>query len=244
MHGCGPPTTNYDGFADNEPLAPRLAEGVRFIQIIERHEFVRDCWTMWMRAACPDFEILAAPDLHLPVERALFGRTAAVVVGSDTMEWVGQWLEGKLEQLRLRLPGVPVIAIVADDEVAKADVWVDRFGLSGYIPTSTNTEVASAALRLVMAGGTYFPRRQVHGRPSERIPVHPAPEPVGHSIDARLTPRERAVLDHLCQGSPNKVIAHKLNMSLSTVKAHIHSILNKTNARNRTELAMAARRGK
>lgn len=57
---------------------------------------------------------------------------------------------------------------------------------------------------------------------------------------ARLTPREEAVLSVLASGAQNKIIAYQLSMSLSTVKAHVHSIIQKLKVRNRTEVVVAA----
>ena len=114
--------------------------------------------------------------------------------------------------------------------------------LQGYIPVSSNLEVAAAAVRLVLAGGSYFPRPQnVEPRHGEVLPSyqHPAVDP---ARIAELTSRERAVLGLLASGMPNKVIAHRLGMSLSTVKAHVHHIIRKLQVGNRTEVALLTRR--
>jgi DNA-binding NarL/FixJ family response regulator len=50
-----------------------------------------------------------------------------------------------------------------------------------------------------------------------------------------------AVLDRLKLGKPNKVIAFELQMSESTVKAHIQNIMKKMRVTNRTEVACRAR---
>ena len=52
-----------------------------------------------------------------------------------------------------------------------------------------------------------------------------------------LTPREMEVVARLRQGKPNKVIAHELEISESTVKAFVRRILIKLKALNRTEVA-------
>jgi two-component system, NarL family, response regulator YdfI len=62
--------------------------------------------------------------------------------------------------------------------------------------------------------------------------------------DAPLTPREREVLQLMTQGLPNKTIAGRLNVSLSTAKFHVASILTKLDASSRTEaVTIGARRG-
>jgi two-component system nitrate/nitrite response regulator NarL len=52
-----------------------------------------------------------------------------------------------------------------------------------------------------------------------------------------LTPRETEILELLSHGLSNKEIADKLSITESTVKTHLHSLLTKTGARNRAELA-------
>ncbi|GAA0748963.1 response regulator transcription factor [Ideonella azotifigens] len=59
-----------------------------------------------------------------------------------------------------------------------------------------------------------------------------------------LTGRESEVLQLLAQGDSNKSIANALSLSGGTVKAHVKSILNKLDAKSRTEAAnVAMRRG-
>jgi DNA-binding NarL/FixJ family response regulator len=62
--------------------------------------------------------------------------------------------------------------------------------------------------------------------------------------DAVLTARELEVLQLMTHGLPNKVIASRLHISLSTAKFHVASILSKLDAESRTEaVTIGARRG-
>lgn len=65
----------------------------------------------------------------------------------------------------------------------------------------------------------------------------------GGELLERLTPRELEVLTSIRAGLSNKEIAQQLSLSLPTVKCHVHNILEKLGARNRTEAARAARAG-
>jgi DNA-binding NarL/FixJ family response regulator len=56
-----------------------------------------------------------------------------------------------------------------------------------------------------------------------------------------LTPRESEVLARLRQGKPNKIIAHELEISESTVEMFGRRILMKLHASNRTEVASLTR---
>jgi DNA-binding CsgD family transcriptional regulator len=62
--------------------------------------------------------------------------------------------------------------------------------------------------------------------------------------DIPLTPRELEVLGLLAEGASNKVIAHRLGISVHTVKFHVRSVLDKLDAVGRTDaVAHAARLG-
>jgi DNA-binding NarL/FixJ family response regulator len=163
------------------------------------------------------------------------------VVAGHTLQDAVAWFEAELAWLEERRTEVPIVAVVSDDMVGRAEEWIERFGLRGLILNSSSTEVASAVLRLVMAGGTHFPRSQPRRETEARTTIEPGKRLPEHHLANKLTMRERAVVHHLGEGHPNKIIARELNMSLSTVKAHMHSIIQKLNVKNRTEVAVAAR---
>jgi DNA-binding NarL/FixJ family response regulator len=64
-----------------------------------------------------------------------------------------------------------------------------------------------------------------------RVPAQP--------IDP-LTSREEEILLTVARGRTNSEIADELHISLSTVKTHLTSVMNKLGARNRVEIAMWA----
>ncbi len=56
-----------------------------------------------------------------------------------------------------------------------------------------------------------------------------------------LTRRQREVADCIAAGQSNKAIARKLGIQLSTVKDHVHAILERTGTQSRAELIALAR---
>jgi DNA-binding CsgD family transcriptional regulator len=61
---------------------------------------------------------------------------------------------------------------------------------------------------------------------------------------ARLSPRERQVLDLIAAGADRQEIAQELTISAATVRTHVRNILRKLNARNRAHaIALAIRYG-
>jgi DNA-binding CsgD family transcriptional regulator len=69
---------------------------------------------------------------------------------------------------------------------------------------------------------------------SAAMPDGPAPDAVG------LTPREVAVVRLLAEGASNREIASRLRITENTAANHMRSILAKTGAANRTQVAMMA----
>ncbi len=58
--------------------------------------------------------------------------------------------------------------------------------------------------------------------------------------DARLTRREREVIELIAAGLSNKEIADRLHLTSHTVKSHVHTVLEKLGLRTRLEVAAYA----
>ena len=56
----------------------------------------------------------------------------------------------------------------------------------------------------------------------------------------RMTKREREIVELIAEGLANKEIAHKLNISIYTVKSHVHNILEKMALNTRVQIAIHA----
>jgi DNA-binding NarL/FixJ family response regulator len=65
----------------------------------------------------------------------------------------------------------------------------------------------------------------------------PRLKPGAAQMTCVLTPREHQLSSLVAQGLANKEIAGRLNLSIQTVKNHVHSILQKTQSKNRAMLA-------
>ncbi len=65
----------------------------------------------------------------------------------------------------------------------------------------------------------------------------PSPPGKGGNRRKTLTKRERQISRLVCIGLSNKEIGRELNLSVGTVKVHLHNIYQKLAIRNRTALA-------
>ena len=109
-----------------------------------------------------------------------------------------------------------------------------RHGVRGHIPTATTLNVAIKAMQLVLVGGVYVPA-------SNFLTARHSVAKVGAGDETTvLTKQQSAVVDAVRQGKANKVIAHELHISESTVKVHLHNVMKKLQVKNRTEVAVKA----
>ncbi len=184
---------------------------------------------------------MVVSDMEASMPEDVLRRAAAALITAHAPMQSGSWLERQIERLRAQSDELPVMVTVDGNELAGAEALVARLGLQGYLPLSSSVDVAAAAIRLVIAGGSYFPRIR-NGAANAAMPILLDRAPAMAEPDLTIfTPRERAVLELLGRGLPNKLIAYELNMSLGTVKVHVHNIIAKFKVRNRTGAAVAAR---
>jgi DNA-binding NarL/FixJ family response regulator len=87
---------------------------------------------------------------------------------------------------------------------------------------------------LVKAGGIFVPLSGLSLRRTTRRGV------TARAVSNQFTSGELAVLDRLKLGKANKIIAHELGVSESTVKVHIGRIMKKLKVTNRTQVVCRA----
>lgn len=109
-------------------------------------------------------------------------------------------------------------------------------GIAGLVSAHMSADMVLCVLRLILAGGTYFPCEPAWFAPAA-VGGGAAPAPPPHSTYG-LTPRQLDVLGYISQGLSNKIIARALGMRETTVKAHVMQIMRRLNAENRTQVAL------
>jgi len=122
--------------------------------------------------------------------------------------------------------------------------------ISGILPANLRLDVFVAAVDLLVNGGrNIYPSALLHLLSSEPQsagvsfdgPLVASAQPIHQATAAgdtsALTTREVQILDLICDGRQNKIIADRLGLSENTVKVHIRNIYKKMKVRNRTEAA-------
>jgi DNA-binding NarL/FixJ family response regulator len=138
-----------------------------------------------------------------------------------------------------RLRTVPLV-ILADSEEIEDVVWAMQLGARGYVSSDQDLSELAEVLRFVRAGGTFVPAQPLIKCAPQLVAENPYAGQRHGPLES-LTPRETQVLERVRQGKPNKIIAHELAISESTVKVFVRRILAKLHAVNRTEVAYLTR---
>lgn len=142
-----------------------------------------------------------------------------------------------LRAIRARAEDAAIVVLSAEEDPALIRQVIDE-GAAGFIPKASSHAVMMAALRLVLAGGTYLPP---HALSSEPLGAQPVEIPQASSV-ARLTERQLATLRLAMLGKSNKVIARDMTLSEATVKAHLAEAFKRLGVHNRTEAVFAVAR--
>lgn len=138
-----------------------------------------------------------------------------------------------LTMLRDRFPSLPIVLVsaAADNQVVNGAI---ANGAAGFIPKSLKRSQIVAAIQSILSGNVYIP--DDFAAPSD---AEAEIEGIRRRIGT-LTPQQRVVLGLVVAGKLNKQIAYELDVSMTTVKAHVSAILSKLNVYSRTQAVILA----
>jgi two-component system, NarL family, nitrate/nitrite response regulator NarL len=142
------------------------------------------------------------------------------------------------QELRCLAPDSHVVVMAIVDEIGVVP-WAEA-GARGYVTRSSGLDAVVATVRSA-ARGEFACSPQVAaalGRRLEELSSEVRPSTDG---PASLTRREREIVDLIDRGLSNKEIAGRLFIQVSTVKNHVHRILEKLGATSRREAATMVR---
>jgi DNA-binding NarL/FixJ family response regulator len=140
-----------------------------------------------------------------------------------------------LAHLRGSHPELPVIVVSAlDDRRTVRQALV--FGAQGFISKSADADRIGRSVQSLLRGED-LPTSD-HG-PSVETEVEDVALDIAQRV-AQLTAQQFRVFGMLCAGKLNKQIAHDLQVTEATVKAHMTAVLRKLGATNRTQAVLLA----
>jgi len=140
-----------------------------------------------------------------------------------------------LRELRAEAPSVRVVIYTSHDEEERI-VQAAELGVDGYLLKGCPPDELIRAIRSVCEGGTAI-EASVAAKLMQHMNSHAARNA---EATVHFSKRETQVLELLAKGMTNRNIGSTLFISESTVKFHVHAILNKLDAGNRTEAVSIA----
>ena len=142
----------------------------------------------------------------------------------------GEDLAGKVGHLGALAPGVPVLVMGLESDLALAREAL-RTGARGFLHVGMQPSHIVRAISLAQRGETVVPRELV----TELIREEEPPDLLA------LTTRQKEILPLVAVGMTNAQIAGRLFLSEFTVKQHLRAAYKLLNVKNRTEAARLLR---
>jgi DNA-binding NarL/FixJ family response regulator len=219
------------------------------IVIVAQPDFLVECLAEVLRRHFPDHDVVIDEDTgdllreqKSRVRLVLFHHKSAADM-ARVLGDVGAYTPSSAVGVLIDDPRAldPILNLLAEDR-----------HIDGILPLDVRLDVFLAGVELLVKGGEHFPSALLR-----RLKAASAPPggllgaPNVSSIvkqyvnfarlearESHLTTREVEILDLLCKGTQNKLIAHRLGLSENTVKAHVRNIYKKLRVKNRTEAAL------
>ncbi len=212
---------------------------MRQVLIVEKNAMIRRGLAEVLAAAFADVDVTEAESIRQAL--ALLDPDAPPALALVEAESGMRKAVSAIRPLRDKCPGLPVAVLCAG--VDRRDMLhCLASGLAGAIDKDGATADVVAAVRQLMQGQVHVPAgeaaRSFDGdNPGEALrdvlmgEAFLAPRP----DVARLTQRQRDVLDLLVLGLSNREIGDRLGISPSTIKIHVAALLRLLRVRNRAE---------
>ena len=204
--------------------------------IVDDHPVVR-FGVKQMLSASDNIEVVAEMDDVDDLIRVLDETGADIVLLDLELEHT----EGidALKLIREKAPDTRVIIYTSHDEEDRI-VQAAELGVDGYLLKGCGQRELINAIESVSTGGIVL-ESTVAGKLMQHMNRRSSAE---EAQTVHFSKRETQVLELLSSGKTNREIGETLFISESTVKFHVHSILNKLDASNRTEaVSIAAQLG-
>ncbi len=197
----------------------------RFV-IVDDHPLFRGALRLALSSPRSNIQIIEAGDLDTAKKLVQEPPDIDLVLLDLSLNGVGG-LTGFIA-LRALEPTLPIAIVSATDDATTIRAAL-ALGASGFISKSYSPEQIKLAVHTILQGGIWSP---LNGQEEDELD----PEMLDLIRCIRkLTPQQGRVLSMMADGMLNKQIAHELNVSEATIKAHVSAVLYKLGVESRTQ---------
>ena len=162
--------------------------------------------------------------VHVDICRAAEDGLAMVVLtyfDVILLDWHLPALHGEAALLRFKEDAPSSLVVVMSGERSQELVrQAVELGAAGFLSKDASREELTRAIRTILGGGIYLPALETGLRPDGPVG---APRSLREAFPD-LTVRQCDVLRAALRGSPSKVIARELGISVDTVRTHLKAI--------------------
>lgn len=165
-------------------------------------------------------------------------RSLATEVAEGTLVWLHNMTPAQLPEASR--PAAARFVVLHDEPTDEAGLAALSQGAVGYCNSHATPELLHTVESVVRNHGLWVGESllsRLLGGISARTGIAEK-TPTEHPALATLSERERSVALAVVRGESNKEIARKLNLAERTIKAHLTSIFEKLNVRDRLQLAL------
>jgi len=157
-------------------------------------------------------------------------------------------------RIKQQHPDLPILVLTAHFQKPLIEQLIAA-GASGFCLKGIEVDTLFLALRSVAAGASWWDRHstkeihtayaaqsktnEVSTSASSAEALLPRRESTADGMNL-LTQREREILSLMAKGHNNQEIAAWLNITVGTVRVHVHAVLQKLNVRDRTQAVILA----
>jgi len=197
---------------------------------LSKHLFVAqqgNVQTRW-REAFGDHDVVADVEVAMRLAAADY-----------CMVWLDVADRTSFGALRRTRPEWPLVALTLNPS-ADEGMLAFESGVGGYCHAMAAPEMLRQVALVVSNGGLWL-GAELMNRAASALSRFAAQAPATTDPLAGLTPRERAVALIVAGGASNKEVARRLDITLRTVKAHMGTIFEKLQVRDRLQLVLALR---
>jgi DNA-binding NarL/FixJ family response regulator len=212
------------------------AEGDRVrVLLVEDHQVVAE----GLQALLEEYDDLRvvgwAPTVAAAKEAAVEGAADVALVDFRLPDGSGA---DAAAEIRAHQPDTAVVILSVDDSDEAMMAAVEA-GASGYLLKSAPSDVVVSAIRRAAEGETLIPAQKMVELLKRRRDVIRLEEEQAR-VRAALTPRELEILRLLAEGLDNRAVADRLFIEYTTVRSHVHRLLQKLGARSKLEAVVRA----
>jgi DNA-binding NarL/FixJ family response regulator len=203
------------------------------VAVIDRHGFYIDA-VMTILSTQPDLEVVEGATIFEDYVESANGADV-IILQQETNPLTRELLRdlhSELPEAKLVVLGAP-----ADDEVIISYI---ECGAIGYVRENEEIDELLNVIRVVCAG-------EALAHPSLIAPLYRRLSEISRNLselfpsdvtDATLTERQQEVIELLVDGRSNAEIADSLNISIGTVKNHVHKIFDRLGVHSRDQAAL------